>query len=97
MGKLTKKDKRRTLFWSLLILVIISYLAVFTINYYIGNNSKTEEYIKLEEEYNKLLEEEEKLNSEVTKLQDPEYVAKYAREKYLLSGDNEIILNMDED
>ena len=42
----------------------------------------------------KLKEEEEKLKGTVTKLQDPDYVARYAREKYLFSKDGEIIIRI---
>lgn len=41
-----------------------------------------------------LKEEEEILKSEVKKLKDPVYVAKYAREKFLYSGENEYIIRM---
>lgn len=46
--------------------------------------------------YNNLLEEEKKLEAEVTKLQDPEYVARYAREKYGYTKDGELIFRIDE-
>ncbi len=46
--------------------------------------------------YNDELEEEEELNDEINKLQDPEYMAKYAREKYLYSKDDEIIIKIEE-
>ena len=39
-------------------------------------------------------EKEEVLKSDATKLQDPDYVARYAREKYLYSKDGEIILQI---
>lgn len=96
MAKLTKKDKRRTMIWSLLIVIVFSYLAVFSYNYWsqIMENRKTK--IELEKEYTALLEEEERLNSEITKLQDPEYVAKYAREKYNLSKEGEIKIKVEE-
>ena len=42
----------------------------------------------------KLKEEEEELKGQVTKLQDPDYVARYAREKYLFSKDGEIIIRI---
>ena len=42
------------------------------------------------------LEEEDKLNDEISKLQDPEYLAKYAREKYLYSKDDEIIIKIED-
>ena len=45
-----------------------------------------------------LKEEEEVLNSDIKKLQDPEYVARYAREKYLYSKEGELIIRIpDED
>ena len=50
---------------------------------------------RLNSEYNNLLEEEEKLSSDVTKLQDEDYVARYAKEKFLYSQDCDVILKMD--
>ena len=49
-------------------------------------------YIKKEDI--KLLSEEEKLVSEVTKLQDDDYVLRYAKEKFLYSEDGEVIIRM---
>ena len=49
---------------------------------------------KLEE----LQKEEEELKADVERLQDPDYVARYAREKYYYSKDGELILKIpDED
>ncbi len=45
---------------------------------------------------NELKEKEEELNETVTKLQNPDYVARYAREKYLYSKDGEIIIRIPE-
>ena len=42
----------------------------------------------------KLKEKEEELNNTVTKLSDPDYIARYAREKYLYSKDGEIIIRI---
>ena len=39
-----------------------------------------------------LLDEEASLKAETTKLENPEYVARYAREKYLYSAPDEIII-----
>ena len=55
------------------------------------NVRETEE---LNERYQTLLEEEASLNSEVIKLQDPEYVARYAREKYMYTKNGEKILKI---
>ena len=54
--------------------------------------------VELEEKYNKLVDKEETLTEEVTRLQDPEYIAKYAREKYKYSKEDELIIDIiDED
>ena len=39
----------------------------------------------LKDKLSNLKEEEEILNSDIKKLEDPDYVARYAREKYLYS------------
>ena len=44
--------------------------------------------------YNELLDEEESLTSEVTKLHDSNYVARYAREKYMYSLPGEYIIKV---
>ena len=53
---------------------------------------------KEKKEFSKILkqlkEKEEELNKTVTKLQNPDYVARYAREKYLYSKDGEIIIRI---
>jgi len=94
MVKVTKKDKRRILIWSLLILVMGAYLGYFAFDYWskILDNHKTKKV--LEEKYTSLLEEEKELNSEVIKLHDPDYVAKFAREKYMYSREGELIIRI---
>lgn len=44
--------------------------------------------------YEELLEEETSLTSEVTKLHDRDYIARYARERYMYSLPGEIIIKM---
>ena len=56
------------------------------------NNSQIK---ALNAEYENLLSEEEKLESDVTKLQDSEYVMRYAKEKFMYSEDGDTILRMD--
>jgi len=58
---------------------------------------KYQEKKDLEEKYASLVSEEELLEKEVNKLQDPEYIAKYAREKYLYSKDGEYIIKIVEE
>ncbi|MDD4187493.1 MAG: septum formation initiator family protein [Bacilli bacterium] len=96
MSKISKKDKRRFLFWSLLILIIVSYLGVFTYNYWSKILANYQEREILEKDYENLLSTEKKLSSEATKLLDPEYVAKFAREKYMYTKDGEKIIRIPE-
>ncbi len=77
--------------------ILISIGAVLSLSCFstwkqIANNKRTKE--ELESKYNELLENEESLEGQVVKLQDPEYVAKYAREKYLFTKDGELIIDM---
>jgi len=94
MAKVTKKDKRRVLILSLLILVMVAYLGYFAFDYWgrILDNRRARS--ELEKQYTKLLEDEIELNSEVIKLHDPEYVAKFAREKYMYSREGELIIRI---
>lgn len=94
MKKVTKKDRRRI---TLLIIIFIPLLTVFVSNMFsywsqIYNNIKEKK--ELESLYREILEEEETLKTEIVKLQDDEYVARYAREKYLYSKDGEIIIKI---
>ena len=57
------------------------------------NNEKHE----LQNKLVSLKDEEEVLYSDIKKLEDPEYVARYAREKYLYSKDGELIIRIPND
>ena len=50
--------------------------------------------VNLQEKIVKLDEEKEELELDIRKLEDPDYIAKYVREKYLYSKDGEIILRL---
>ena len=95
MKLVTKKDKRRLI---VLMIIFIPLLTLFLSNMFsywsnIYKNIKKKK--KLDEEYALKLEKEELLKSEIQKLQDEEYVARYAREKYLYSKEGEIIIKID--
>lgn len=93
--KKTKKEKKRLFVLSVSIIGLLSvlvYSVATTCPAILENKSKIKE---LNKEYNELLSNEEKLVSEVTKLQDDEYVARYAKEKFMYSEDGEIIIRMD--
>ena len=95
MKKATKKDKRRIL---VLVVILIPLLILFVSNmwkYGVQIYKNRKEKQELDIVYKKTLQEEEKLQSEIIKLQDPDYVARYAREKYLYSKDGEIIIKIE--
>jgi len=89
-----KKYRLRLLIYLGLLVSIgaILSLSCFSTWKQIVANRKTKE--ELTSKYSELLENEESLEGEVVKLQDPEYVAKYAREKYLFTKDGELIIDM---
>ena len=92
--KKTKKEKKRLFVISaVIILLIVSLVSSVTGDWtkIMENKSKI---TSLNKKYNNLLGEEEKLVSEVTKLQDEDYVLRYAKEKFLYSEDGEVIIRM---
>ena len=95
-GKVTKKVKRR-LFFQVTFLFALIFAFVFSVfsdfTKIVQNKRKISE---LSANYTSLLEKEESLNSEVNKLQDDDYVARYAREKYMYSLPDEVIIRIPE-
>ena len=89
-----KASKRRLLFLisTLIILIVLVIASVFKDWIQIMDN-KTEK-VELLNKYSSLLEEEQQLKSDVNKLQDPSYVARYAREKYLYTKSGELIIRI---
>lgn len=91
------KSRRRILLLGLTSLVII-FTTTFTIGkYWIEIFEKYKEKKELEIELTALKEKEEELKVDANKLQNPEYVARYAREKYMYSKDGEYILQIPEE
>ena len=91
------KARKRLLFLGLSSIVVI-FTMTFTIGkYWIEIFDKYQEKKVLDEELTKLKEKEEELKVDANKLQNPDYVARYAREKYLYSKDGEYILQIPEE
>ena len=96
MRKVSQKTKFRVTFL-ILGFIISSVLFVSSIFSYATQIIITKKEIsELKTAYMEKLEEEDILNDEISKLQDPEYLAKYAREKYLYSKDDEIIIKIED-
>lgn len=91
-----KTSKRRLVFLTPIILVVVVYF-LFTVGYY-GYSliSLKNEQIKLSKDLITLQSEEEQLKNEIEKLKNPEYLARYAREKFLYSKDGEYIIKLED-
>jgi cell division protein FtsB len=95
MHKKSRKERKRLLIISIVIISLLTLLvgSVYKDWKQILKNRRTEN--ELSKKYEKLLEDETKLNAEITKLEDSEYLMRYAKEKYMLSRDGDIIIKMD--
>lgn len=93
--KTSKKERKRLFIISLAIITLLCFLvgSVYKDWQQILFNRKEE--IELTKKYEQLLDNEVKLSAEITKLQDDEYLARYAKEKYMLSSSDDIIIKSD--
>lgn len=89
-----KKARRR------LLLLIVLFLGTFVVmsfgvfQTWLKIFENHHDITVLQEEYDKLQDQEKQLKSDVNKLQDPDYVARYAREKYMYTKDGETIIRI---
>ena len=99
MARRRKKSKKARRFFVFGVTSIIFIGAMtFTIGrYWVDIISKYQEKKSLEKELIALKETEEELKVDANKLQDPNYIARYAREKYYYSKDGEFIIKMPEE
>ncbi len=94
--KYTVKTKSRMFVIFLLFGVVISTLGYHLfIDLYQINELKQEKK-QLEEQLVLLSDEKETLEADIDRLSDPDYIAKYVREKYLYSKEGELIIRMDD-
>ncbi len=92
--KKTRKEKKRLVIISSMIVILMVLLVHSVARDWTEIMDNNHQIKQLTQEYNDLLKEEEKLASDVTKLQDSDYIARYAKEKFLYSQDGDIILRM---
>ena len=71
---------------------IISFTCINIFPDWLKIMKNKKEITLLESSYEELLDTEEALKAEVEKLQDPEYVERYAKEKFLYTKDDEMII-----
>ena len=92
--KKVNKKRRRTLLLGLLSIFIIFGVTFSIGKYWIEIFDKYQEKKELDEKLTRLKEKEEELQVDAKKLQNPDYVARYARENYSYSKDGEYILQI---
>ena len=95
--RITKASKRRlTVFGTFSLVAILYFIISLIYNIYIINDLYNEKKA-LEKEYNLLVEDAEQLKLDIARLNDPEYLADYARENYLYSKEGEYIIQIGEE
>ncbi len=87
-------SKKRIVLYAIFSVVIIVFTTFTTGKYWVEIVDKYQEKKELEKKLVKLKEEQEKLKVDADKLQDSDYIARYAREKYNYSKDGEFILRI---
>jgi len=92
--KVAKSTLRRLRVFGVLSLICIIYF-VFCLCYELYDIHKLKiEETNLKEEYKNLKEKEKELKVQIEQLNDPEYLASYARENYSYSKDGEYIIKL---
>lgn len=89
-----KRVKRNFIIISIVYLILGFLLVETVVKTSIELYTKSKEKREFKEELSILKEKEEELKGQVNKLEDPDYIARYAREKYLYSKDGEIIIRI---
>ena len=92
---MVKKYKLRVGFYLFLIAGILTMLGFSCFNIWTQIYQNEQKVHELNEKYERLVDQEYDLSGQVNKLQDPDYVAKYAREKYLYTSDGEKIIDIE--
>lgn len=97
MAKKKKSNKKAKIRLFLFFIMFGSMTLYLSYNFFSNVNKimeiKKEKQI-LEDKLVNLQDKESELNSDIKKLEDPEYVARYAREKYMYSKDGELIIRI---
>lgn len=93
--KFSRKERRRVFMTFIVCVFIIGISVISSIDNVLDIIEKNNEKEKLASQLEKLEEQEKILSDDVEKLKNPEYAARYAREKYLYSKNGEKILKID--
>ncbi len=100
MARDKKKTRLHLKFSAFSVILTVISIAIIgatfytTLNYWFQIYNKHKELAELDNKYKKLKKKGAALKVDVNKMQDSDYIARYAREKYLYSKDGEFILNI---
>ena len=89
-----KKNVKRMIVFGFFSIAIIIFVLVSVSNIITQIVDKYHEADILEKKLASLGEREEDLNNEIIELQDKDYLARYAREKYFYSKNGELIIRI---
>ena len=92
--RVSTKAKRRLFALTGFLVLVISFFVGTIFQDWVQIVENKRQLFNLNDKYDELLSDWESLNSEVVKLHDSDYVARYAREKYMYSLPNEIIIKI---
>lgn len=90
--QVTKSAKRRLTIITPIVIIALGYLAFTLVTTAIQLYNLHNEEITLKTKLKKLKGDSKELKTEITKLQDKDYVARYARENYLYTKDGEYVI-----
>ena len=98
MTKKKRKASKYNIRFFFALLVFGGIITALGYNLFTNINNIKEMKATKKELQNKIValeQEKEVLESDILKLKDPDYIAKYVREKYYYSKDGEVILRID--
>ena len=96
MRKISTISKRRLLIFGVLSVIAVFYFSITLISYTYNYISLKNEERNLNKQLISLQDQKANLKIEIQKLNDPEYVIRYAKENYLYSEDGEYVLKIDD-
>jgi len=96
MARVSKKSKRRLMTFGIVSIFAIGYFCFTLIGYIYNYVSLRNEENNLKNELLFLQDEKASLKVEIQKLNDPAYVIRYAKEKFLYSTDGEYVIKLNQ-
>ncbi len=94
--KISKKSKRRLMTFGVLSIFAIGYFCFTLVGYIYNYFNLQREEKNLNTELIDLKDKKAYLKIEMQKLNDPSYVVRYAKEKFLYSSDNEFVIKLND-